>query len=139
MELSLLQGFTGHNILRLICIIKSLGRTRQPLLKSKYCCNMNLLLKLAYSENCNIAALFDRKCLLHNLGPKVSLFILGTPLLVQGFFWPFLTTDIRSCSQCQKVCFFPNLNKKIPNSRNKKKNGRKNNKISPFYDDYVCG
>ena len=39
----------------------------------------------------------------------------------QGFFWPVLTTDIRSCSQCQKVCFFPNLNKKIPNSRNKKK------------------
>ena len=40
---------------------------------------------------------------------------------LQGFFWPVLTTDIRSCSQCQKVCFFPNLNKKIPNSRNKKK------------------
>ena len=39
---------------------------------------------------------------------------------VPGFFWPVLTTDIRSCSQCQKVCFFPNLNKKIPNSRNKK-------------------
>ena len=57
----------------------------------------------------------------------------------QVFFLPVLTTNIRSCSQCQKVCFFPNLNKKIPNSRNKKKNGRKNNKISPFYDVYVCG
>ena len=43
----------------------------------------------------------------------------------QGFFWPVLTTDIRSCSQCQKVCFFPNLNKKIPNSRNKKKREKK--------------
>ena len=42
-----------------------------------------------------------------------------------GFFWPVLTTDIRSCSQCQKVCFFPNLNKKIPNSRNKKKREKK--------------
>ena len=44
---------------------------------------------------------------------------------MQGFFWPVLTTDIRSCSQCQKVCFFPNLNKKIPNSRNKKKREKK--------------
>ena len=45
--------------------------------------------------------------------------------LLQVFFWPALTTDIRSCSQCQIVCFFPNLNKKIPNSRNKKKREKK--------------
>ena len=50
----------------------------------------------------------------------------------QGFFWPVLTTDIRSCSQCQKVCFFPNLNKKIPNSRNKKKTGEKITKYRHF-------
>ena len=52
--------------------------------------------------------------------------------LHQGFFWPVLTTDIRSCSQCQKVCFFPNLNKKIPNSRNKKKTGEKITKYRHF-------
>ena len=50
----------------------------------------------------------------------------------RGFFWPVLTTDIRSCSQCQKVCFFPNLNKKIPNSRNKKKTGEKITKYRHF-------
>ena len=51
---------------------------------------------------------------------------------MQGFFWPVLTTDIRSCSQCQKVCFFPNLNKKIPNSRNKKKREKKITKYRHF-------
>ena len=51
---------------------------------------------------------------------------------IQGFFWPVLMTDIRSCSQCQKVCFFPNLNKKIPNSRNKKKTGEKITKYRQF-------
>ena len=66
-----------------------------------------------------------------SLYPSVYIYI----YIYQGFFWPVLTTDIRSCSQCQKVCFFPNLNKKIPNSRNKKKR-EKNNKISPFYDVY---
>ena len=54
------------------------------------------------------------------------------PHRVQGFFWPVLTTDIRSCSQCQKVCFFPNLNKKIPNSRNKKKTREKITKYHHF-------
>ena len=29
-------------------------------------------------------------------------------------------TDIGSCSQWQKVCFFPNFKEKIPNSRNQK-------------------
>ena len=54
------------------------------------------------------------------------------------FFWPVLTTDIRSCSQCQKVCFFPIWIRKFQIQGTKKK-GRKNNKISPFYDVYVCG
>ena len=40
---------------------------------------------------------------------------------LQGFFWTILTTDIGSCSQWQKVCFFPNFRGKIPNSRSKKK------------------
>ena len=39
----------------------------------------------------------------------------------QVFFWPILMTDIGSCSQWQKVCFFPNFKEKISNSRNKKK------------------
>ena len=58
---------------------------------------------------------------------NLTLYLTGYFLIVtsQGFFWPVLTTDIRSCSQCQEVCFFPNLNKKIPNSRNKKKTGEK--------------
>ena len=62
----------------------------------------------------------------HHFGLGLTLlYLVCTNFQLQGFFWPILTTDIRPCSQCQKVCFFPNLNKKIPNSRNKKKREKK--------------
>ena len=52
-------------------------------------------------------------------------------LYFQGFFWPVLTTDIRSCSQCQKVCFFPIWIRKFP-IQGTKKTGEKITKYHHF-------
>ena len=38
-----------------------------------------------------------------------------------------------------KSMFFSQFEKENSQFKEQKKNGRKNNKISPFYDVYVCG
>ena len=54
----------------------------------------------------------------------------------QGFFRPILKTNIWSCSQWQKVCFFPISRKKFQLKGGMGGGGR-NDKLSPFHGMFL--